>query len=335
MKPCLKMTHSKANMRILILSNNYLHLLDPFFSELKNQGHTYSLINDKKLFFDCYDRKCSKFKRMRYGAIAPLLYRLYWIKQFHRFPELFGHYDRIIVIQGLSFHNILLKRLRKVNSKIKSVVYFLDSNNYYDFYRNAKYFDKVFTFDYKDAVEHPGSSFLPLYWVSPSVISSEIQYDISLIGTNHDNRLGIVLKLLPEIKKYKLKYCIKILDQNISQVLHSKKDELKDVLISDPLSVDVVNQIIAASTCVLDTDREVQTGLTPRLLWALANGKKVFTTNKNILDYPFYNEKQIMLIDRDDPHINVEFIRAKEEFDVPDYIKQLRIDNWINFFVYD
>jgi len=83
------------------------------------------------------------------------------------------------------------------------------------------------------------------------------------------------------------------------------------------------------STCILDTDRPTQTGTTPRVIWALALGKKIVSTNTNLLRLPFYDDKQIKIIDRSNPIIDIDFINEPFEKKNADYLIELRIDNWV------
>lgn len=92
--------------------------------------------------------------------------------------------------------------------------------------------------------------------------------------------------------------------------------------------IDETNNIIARSECILDTDIDYQAGPTPRLIWALALGKKVVTTNKNIVKIPFYNNKNIFIIDRRNPIINPNFITSKAD-DMSSVMEKYRIDNWV------
>ena len=63
------------------------------------------------------------------------------------------------------------------------------------------------------------------------------------------------------------------------------KEQLEDnndnLFIEYPINADDYNTIMEESECVLDIDRPMQTALTPRLVWALAAGKKIITSNQN------------------------------------------------------
>ncbi len=104
-----------------------------------------------------------------------------------------------------------------------------------------------------------------------------------------------------------------------------------EYVITEKISVEEVQQIMLSSRCVIDTDIEKQTGVTPRLLWALAIGKKVITTNKDIVKMPFYNSAQIKIVDRDNPILDVDFVKEEKHFVPQQTIERLRIDRWINY----
>lgn len=83
------------------------------------------------------------------------------------------------------------------------------------------------------------------------------------------------------------------------------------------------------SRCILDTDRESQSGTTPRLIWALAMGKKVITTNKNITRMSFYDKEKILIIDRRNPVLDMNFINSPVSGTcMSKDLQNVRIDNW-------
>ena len=89
------------------------------------------------------------------------------------------------------------------------------------------------------------------------------------------------------------------------------------------------------SDVILDTDRATQTGTTPRVIWALALGKRVVSTNSHLKEMPFYDEKCISIIDRDYPKLDVGFISGEKNEAVRNtYIESLRIDIWLDNFLY-
>lgn len=145
-----------------------------------------------------------------------------------------------------------------------------------------------------------------------------------MIGSNHDNRLKIAKIIASQLRAHGMNYCFKRLDKSLKE---------NDIVIHKPLSTDSVQKVMMQSDCILDTDRESQSGTTPRLIWALAMGKKVITTNQNIKQMPFYNAELIHIIDRNNPVVDMDFIESQPDFSrCQKLIQTLRIDAWVKNF---
>ena len=76
------------------------------------------------------------------------------------------------------------------------------------------------------------------------------------------------------------------------------------------MSINDVASIMRRSKCVLDIQHPDQTGLTMRTIETVGSKKKIITTNKDIINYDFYDPSNILIIDRNNPQINREFIRG-------------------------
>ena len=86
---------------------------------------------------------------------------------------------------------------------------------------------------------------------------------------------------------------------------------------------------------MLDTDRDTQSGTTPRVIWALGVGKKIITTNRNLLRASFDSPEQISIIDRESPVIDIDFIKDNRTFSIHPEIEKLRLDKWVKNFIDD
>jgi hypothetical protein len=62
-----------------------------------------------------------------------------------------------------------------------------------------------------------------------------------------------------------------------------------------------------------------------RVIEALAMGKKVITSNKNIRKEPFYDETQILIFDPKNPVVSDGFLEEKS----CNYPALLSVDSWI------
>lgn len=318
-----------------------LHL--PIIKELEDEGHNVIFFSDEHPDFDYKERWRGLKDRVYRHAKAYLnrSYQKYWKKRFSSDRRFAKPFDLLFIINGCCFHPYLLKRLRRISPKIKSVLYLWDNSAFYDYFHYAHYFDKVFTYDMNDAEKYK-AGFLPFYYTKDMQHESKNpHYLVSIVGSNHSGRLEICRKVYHNLmsriatshEAYSKKphpingngggnaLYFKIIDPSLPEdniVSHTK------------LPIPEVIKLIKDSYCILDTDRESQTGTTPRLIWALAMNKKVITTNKNIVNFWFYNPEQILVIDRNNPIIPDDFIFSSltNDFAVNN-ISRLRIDNWI------
>lgn len=343
-------------MRILLLAPTYLNLYCPIKKELERQGHEVFFVEDHQLRTDSRLLISPFYSRCIYHVWNLLTdtYGRYWRKVFRKKTEFKTPFDLLFCIQGLSFDPVLLTLLRQVNPNIHSSLYIWDSNCYYDFFQNIDCFDRVFTFDYQDAQKSKGQAlFLPFYWTQ-SDSSSNTEYDFSLIGKDHDGRFEIVSKIAPQIKSKGYSCFIKLLPANrygglgkIAKIRFSifhpvqKRKMIEEYeacrtssfAMSEVMPVEQVEKIIGKTKVIIDTDRITQTGTTPRVIWALANGKKIISTNQNLRKMPFFDERQIQIIDRDDPKIDFNFINAPFSPLENEMLGNLRIDRWVRNFV--
>ena len=87
--------------------------------------------------------------------------------------------------------------------------------------------------------------------------------------------------------------------------------------------------IYANSKCVVDVENRGQHGLTMRSIEIIGLKRKFITTNQDIKNYDFYNENNILVIDRSAPILDMDFFkRPYEELDEEIY-KKYSIKNWI------
>lgn len=342
-------------MRILFLAPTYLDLYKPIETEMIRQGHDVVYIEDKQLRTDCYYKGYNRIKKFCFKSFNSILniYPKYWKCLIESDGRLSKSFDLLFCIQGLSFSPYLTNYLKSVNPSIKSALYIWDTCKHYDFNRNVPYFDKVYTFDFEDAKEYSSMNFLPFYWTCGNAIN-DVVYDLSIIGTDHDGRFRIINKMLPDIKNNNLSYYIKIkpsdnyydrgvLSRLYVSMFHSsqKKNIIEqysvcrnsELYLEKNMPVEEVELVISKSKCILDTDRESQTGTTPRVIWALSQGKGIISTNKHLINMPFYSPDCIRIIDRENPVLDVDFIK-KYKLSVPnEYIQSLRIDKWVMRFI--
>ena len=342
-------------MKLLLLVPQTFDLHKPIIEELQNQGYQIEVIYDKVFSMNPYYvvQKPNVFKQLIKKIVFANIVKHYWKRKIRKEKVLNLSYDIFLCINGFSFNIDLLKHLKSINPSIRSIIYLWDTCKYFDFAHNLKYFDKVLSFDLDDSNKY-NMIFLPFYWKPSQCSKSNIIYKMSTIGSNHDGRLDIIEKIAKQLNDNKLTHYFKIYmplrelklrekillkkavkNKDLSTIRYYKLLSGKissDYIIHNKLSLDEVQSIMSQSEIILDTDKKTQTGTTPRLIWALALGKRIVTTNENIKRMPFYNPKLISIINRDNPNLDMNFILDNNShIGQASSLINYRIDNWIRF----
>ena len=346
-------------MRVLLVAPKYLELYKAIWNELEAEGHTVAYRHEENFSWNPYYKYPNPIKRWVKRTVFERMKMCekYWRAKLGE-PVFNQSYVLLFVIQGTTFHPLLTEHLRKYNRSLKTALYIWDTNAAYDFFRNIDYFDKAYSFDYRD-VELYGRGkvkFLPFFWPKELLKYDgvKLKYDLCSIGTNHHGRFWIFKKVISDMRQENRPYYIKLITKVPQHIrLKQKLDYLSAKLLGlqekleyylfllgeqeydfvEPsfYGIDDITKITAESKAVLDTDNPHQCGTTPRLIWALAQNKHVFTTNHNIRHLPFYNEKYIHIIDRDRP--SIDFSVLDNGACARDNVAYLRIDNWLKFFI--
>lgn len=342
-------------MKILLLAPTYMDLYLPIKENLEKLGNEVTFIEDKTpSFYPYYRRKFLKniiCHTIYFFRNIDKEYKKYWDVVIRDNDLLNKCFDVFFCINGTSLHPYFIDKIIKKNSYIHKSLYLWDTNKCYDFENNITYFDKVYTFDKRDA-ETLGVNYLPFYYVESSNHSAKINYDAFCIGSLHDNRLGILDSISKQMDTMNLSYIFKVviipIENNIINRIkylfvclfesESKRMEMKyrmgmiqhKLLSTEYYPIQEFNKLMDQSKVIIDTDREAQSGLTPRLVWALANGKTVITTNSNINLNEYCSEDNIWIIDRRNPIILKGMFQVNKNGVNPNSkIKNLEIKRWL------
>lgn len=248
--------------------------------------------------------------------------------------------DFLVFVNPESIPSSLIKEIKLLNKDIKVITYMWDSflNK-----KNAKQLinvsDSFFTFDPKDAKQY-NVSFLPLFYVSEY---EEIRtkkgnkYDFSFVGTAHSDRYEILKKITSGnmnvfsflytpnklVFLYKKYFCNELVGLSLKGVS------------STSMSREEVIDVISDSRVVIDINHPSQVGLTIRTIETLAAGKKLITTNKEIKDYDFYNEDNILYYHSETTVNDVSKFIEQPFSDCCDKYKEFSLKNWVKKVLYE
>jgi hypothetical protein len=248
-------------------------------------------------------------------------------------------YDFVFFLKAEAITQSKLRKLRKTQPNAIFILYMWDSIDNCPSVQNLfDLFDKIYSFDFTDVKAHSKLLFRPLFYLddySKLKNPDRNKHEISFIGTGHSDRYLIVSKIrrfciennfshyfFVYLQDPKIYYARKLFSRSFK---FAKKSDFSFI----PLKKNDILKIIEESNCVLDIERPIQRGLTMRTIEVLGARKKLITTNKDIVNYDFFNKNNILVIDRDQPVIDIHFIRGEYQ-DLPDDIYQkYSIGNWL------
>jgi len=330
--------------KILILTGD-LFLHKKVFDYLKDSGALVDVLENKlrhNLRTSGLDIRGLLF------FIPTILNNNKYLKQYLRFVY-HKSYDLFITFNNCESALPLIGVLKKNNPKIKTIIYFEDSFCTWDYSYQIKYFDRCFTFDKKDADKY-SIKYLPWFIIDDIKDRNKktYKYDICFIGSTNQYypyRLPVLNYLYnkalknganPFIKcfssifrtpvKSKLILLLSCYKKSIRILFHQiHKYKKSGILINKKIPFSMIKEIEADSKCIVDINMERQ-GISPRIISALANGKKVIINNKYIKEEPFYSPCNIWVIDNKNPYFDFGFLEKKcDVLDMDAY----KIGNWV------
>jgi hypothetical protein len=228
-------------------------------------------------------------------------------------------YDYVLIISPETLDYKKISKIKKLQPNSKFILYMWDSFSNKNSFNVIELFDKVISFDSRDAEKY-NLNFLPLFYIkdyeSVKEDVDEYKYDLCITATAHSDRYVIAEKIRNQISEYKLRmfsyfYLPNKIMYWVRKIFVNKfgYGNIRDFSFSS-LSQQEIIKIIEQSKVVLDINHPLQYGLTSRCIESLGANRKLITSNKNIKDYDFYNENNIRIINRKDPKIDVNFFET-------------------------
>lgn len=341
-------------MRILLLAPSNYEFSFEICKELERKKHEVKFIEDKTFACDYYLSYNNKTKRILKYIIGRSTKKknIYWRKMFNDGGELHEyHCDLLLCINGYSLCENFFLQLKKNNPDIRLVYYLWDSCRLYAFHKNFRYFDKCFTFDIEDAKKFQ-IEYLPMFWmpVSGSVSVNE-KPRVFFVGSIHSDRYQVLKAIISQLNTLSIDYYIKLYVprkmtrilalrvfvnkmMGINNVLNDiyeilSSDEKPSFIVDTPINLFEFNKEMAKATHIIDIEQPCQTALAPRVVQALAMGKRIISTNYHFQELNFYDLDYVWLIDRNKPIIDITFLKSRKKVSVSNSIQELELSKWI------
>ena len=207
-------------------------------------------------------------------------------------------YDKVFFLQvhQMSIANLL--ELKEIHNNSEFILYNWDAITNHDYRQHARYFDKVYTFDYQDANKY-GYIYLPLFCQRQIQNLSSVNIkprSIYVVGNivNPDRYLAI-----KSFRKYCKENSIYITEHlKISPVVFVRLLGMWVI----PFNVKFFSikqskflEIIESSSAVFDYLNHSQSGQTMRMMENICINKKVITNNKWVVNEKFYSKDRIFV----------------------------------------
>lgn len=246
-------------------------------------------------------------------------------------------FDYVFVNTPESFTDIEIINIYKTQLHgVPFILYMWDSlNNRKNTKDILHFFDKKFTFDKEDA-KLLNLNFRPLFFTDKykDSLPDYSQIDVCFIGTAHTDRYLFVKKTIEDLGQNLKSYCYFYLQNPFLYVYNKVSNkEFRSVLYRDicfkSLSSTSVANTIIKSKIIIDIHHPRQTGLTMRTIEVLGAKKKLITTNKDVINYDFFNSNNVYIVDRLNPKIDLKFLELPYMDISQEIYRKYSLQGWI------
>lgn len=253
------------------------------------------------------------------------------------------HFSKVLIIGSMAFsyHPDDIKTIRDLNKDAEFIVYQWDSEKNIPYFLNIQqYANRIYTFDKSDSKKNSKHIFLPLFYSSVFESAdlgdkSNAVYDCSYIGTAHPKKLAEINLISTDLKDIMPnQFIYHYMPSKFKFFYHKllapeyKKAKLGDFEY-DKLSRNEIVDIMKKSFCILDAPQAGQTGLTIRTIECLGAKRKLITTNADIKNYDFYDERNVLVydgkIDVNNPFFTQPYAELSDEI-----YKKYSLGSWLN-----
>lgn len=248
-------------------------------------------------------------------------------------------YDYLFIINIEAMPYWFLERLKECNPECQFILYMWDSiQNKKNTINYFPFFDIIYSFDENDSQKYAEIKFRPLFFLNEYKEIADFhdfEYDLAFIGTAHSDRFLLIQRIREQIETNKLMSYWFLYLQNWKLFVWNKLNNrsFKNARFCDfhykPLSKRDIFDLIKKTKIILDIQHPNQIGLTMRTMEMLGAKRKLITTNNAIKNYDFYSPNNILIIDRNDPKIPIEFYFSEYEPVNDEIYFKYSLDGWL------
>lgn len=231
--------------------------------------------------------------------------------------------DITLVVDPAHFNHIVLKEIRK--KSVKLIAYNYDSIAQLPLPADKiSYFDEIYSFDKDDCKNYNFKFITNFIYSTKKEIITNYRLKAFTIQSKSNDRIRTLSKIADELD------ALNINSYEFHVYGKTKKGINNNIIFfNERIPLHTFKEKMENSEILLDLVRDGQNGLSFRIFEAMALQKKLITTNKNIIDYDFYNPNNILVIDKKRPVISAEFLNSKYQPISENIYNKYTLDQWL------
>lgn len=245
--------------------------------------------------------------------------------------------DYILIVRGQGFDKNILKLLRTKMPDTKLIYFQWDPLNGRDVSDILDLYDAAYAFDPQDVHANPKFKFRPTFFTPEYELMENAKdpiYDIVFVGTLYNNRWTVLKRMRSYFETSGIKCYMHLYMASWTLYLwdfifrgsfvNPKKMKFHMMSYKDNV------MLVEKSKAILDIVYSKQTGLSMRAYEAMASRRKYITNNEYVKEYDFYDESNILIIDKDNPKIPENFLRTPFKYVDPSIMRKYSIAGFID-----
>jgi len=233
-------------------------------------------------------------------------------------------YDYMLVICPDLLHQKHMPLLKSIAKK--TIVYYWDGFNHFPRYKESlSYFDDLFSFDPVDVEKYNLKFITNFYFVEDR--NTDTKTDLFFLSS-YDSRYPVIKKIVSLLEKQNKKVLIYQHTKDLN-IIEKKQKNNSIKFIDKHIPFEKTTEFMKETKIVLDIHKDIQNGLSFRVFEAMGLGKKLITTNTDIINYDFYNPNNIFVWKKDTDTIPEYFLNTPYQ-ELPENIyRKYSQENWI------
>ena len=293
--------------------------------ELMNQGHDVNHIDYDKFRYE-YP---SNWKRISNFISKTILRKNIKKEVLHQ--EILKRIDVLEkqdVILMIKADYLLPKTIKKIKPKCDRFISFFNDN-----YKRAKniknvypYFDRVFSFEKEDVKSFNFQFITNFIYRELPLNQKQLNTALFNVSSYDLERLKIIESIAHQLDHIQEDYNI----FSIGKKAKAHQYDTKIQYTTKKLSLIDIENYIEDTIALLDVHRDNQNGLTFRVFESLGYKKKLITTNKDVLNYDFYDSNNILVVDKNNIEVPKSFFETPYQPIPEDIYNKYTLKHWCN-----